>query len=82
MRQIRTYRHKARTYHWCCLCTRQIAPGDIYAGNVMVINNKLFVHKEHVDPCCNPPEEEFLSSMNEKEGKEVLMEQQSQKVAA
>jgi hypothetical protein len=48
----------------------------------MVINNKLFVHKEHVDPCCNPPEEEFLSSMNEKEGKEVLMEQQSQKVAA
>jgi hypothetical protein len=48
----------ANMEHWCDNCCSYIYPGQLYEASVQAYGKgRLMVFKEHVDPCCEMPEE-------------------------
>ncbi len=69
---LRTYRRIAQTEHWCDRCCTHILPGEEYEGRVEIYRrgkrNRIIVWKEHINPCCeppDPPDEDFLENEEE-----------------
>lgn len=57
-RELRTYQRVAYKNHWCDRCCRDIQPGEMYEGRVVLTDNhRLFVWKTHVSPMCEFPED-------------------------
>jgi len=66
---LSTDQYVAQTDHSCDVCQGYIMPGELYERRVIVTKGKnsdgtkwegLYTRKEHVEPQCDPPDEEEL----------------------
>lgn len=84
---LRNYQHIARKEHLCHNCGEWILPGQLYSGYVLAIDGKAYDHKEHLDPECPYPDDDFSKwgradiGEPEKNNLLTLTEQSDSKVA-
>ena len=50
---LRRYEYIAQKEHFCDICCNYILPGEMYEGIVKIVNNRLVVFKNHINPCCD-----------------------------
>jgi hypothetical protein len=80
---LRHYERIARLEHECHHCCRRIYPGDVYEGTVYAHDHEIYVHKQHIEPPCEPETpEEFEELFGKEESSDLELTVQSETVAA
>jgi len=66
MRFLREYYSIANRNHFCDCCHKYISPGEQYKGQVYVYKKHgIIVSKQHSDPACDFPYDEFEDILSE-----------------
>ena len=84
MKFLRKYTHIANTQHFCNYCCRYIQSGEQYEGLVYASDkNGIIVFKQHVNPACDGPDDEWESiEAKSRNLEETVKEDVSSNIAA